>query len=37
VIDKPDLKARIEILNVHKKTKKLAKNTNLEEVARKTP
>jgi cell division protease FtsH len=37
VIDKPDLKARLEILNVHKKWKKLAKNTDLNEVARKTP
>ena len=37
VIDKPDLKARIEILKVHAKSKKLAKNTDLEEVAKKTP
>ena len=37
VIDKPDLRARIEILNVHKKWKKLSKNINLEEVAKKTP
>ena len=37
IIDKPDLKARIEILNVHWKTKKLWKDINIEEVAKKTP
>lgn len=37
VIDKPDLKARIEILNVHAKKKKLWKWIKIEEVAKKTP
>jgi cell division protease FtsH len=37
VIDVPDIKEREEILAVHSRNKPLAKNTDLEKVARQTP
>ena len=37
VIDNPDIKGRLEILNIHKQDKKLAKNVNLEVIAKRTP
>ncbi|NLV82543.1 MAG: ATP-dependent metallopeptidase FtsH/Yme1/Tma family protein [Synergistaceae bacterium] len=37
VVDAPDLKGRSEILKVHLKNKKVAKNVNLEVLARRTP
>ncbi len=37
VLDIPDVKEREEILDVHAKNKPLAKNTELEKVARQTP
>ncbi|PIZ00484.1 cell division protein FtsH [bacterium (Candidatus Howlettbacteria) CG_4_10_14_0_8_um_filter_40_9] len=37
VLDMPDIKDRIEILKVHAKNKPLAKETNLETIAKKTP
>lgn len=37
VIEKPDIKERTAILEVHAKGKKLSEKINLEEVARKTP
>ncbi len=36
-VDAPDLKGRVEILNVHSRNKKLAASVSLEEVARRTP
>lgn len=36
-VDKPDLKDRLEVLKVHTRNKPLAKNTDLERVARHTP
>jgi cell division protease FtsH len=36
-VDAPDLKGRLEILKVHTKNKPLAKNINLEVLARRTP
>ena len=37
VVDKPDVKGRSEILKVHVRGKPLAKDTNLEVLARRTP
>ena len=37
VLDKPDLKARVEILKVHSRGKPLAKDVNLETLAKATP
>lgn len=37
VIDRPDIKGREEILKVHVRNIKLAKNVNLEKLARQTP
>lgn len=37
VLDMPDIKDRIEILKVHAKNKPLAKEANLETIAKKTP
>ncbi len=37
VIDKPDVKDREAILNVHAKNKKMAKSANLEKIAKMTP
>lgn len=37
MIDLPDMRERLEILEVHAKNKPLAKNANLEKVARQTP
>ena len=36
-VDAPDLKGRLEILKVHTRNKPLAKNVNLEVLARRTP
>jgi len=36
LVDKPDLKGRLEILKIHSKEVKLAKNVSLEEIARMT-
>jgi len=37
ILDEPDIKAREEILKIHTKDKKLAKNVNLKEIAERTP
>ncbi len=37
IVDRPDLKGRAEILDVHSKDKPLAKNVNLKTVAKQTP
>lgn len=37
VVDRPDVKGRADILKVHVRGKPLAKNTNLEVLARRTP
>lgn len=37
VIDRPDLKDRVEILNVHAKTKKMDSKIDLEKIAKLTP
>lgn len=37
IVDKPDLKDRVEILNIHAKKIKLGKDINLEVVAQRTP
>ena len=36
-VDAPDLKGRVEILNVHSRNKKLAASVSLEAIARRTP
>jgi cell division protease FtsH len=36
-VDAPDLKGRVEILNVHSRNKKLAGSVSLEAIARRTP
>ncbi|WP_009632186.1 ATP-dependent zinc metalloprotease FtsH2 [Synechocystis sp. PCC 7509] len=36
-VDAPDLKGRVEILNVHSRNKKLASSVSLEAIARRTP
>ncbi len=36
-VDTPDVKGRVEILNVHAKNKKLASEISLESIARRTP
>jgi len=37
ILDEPDIKAREEILKIHTRNKKLAKNVNLKEIAERTP
>lgn len=37
IVDKPDLKGRIDILKVHTKSVKLSKKVNLEQIAKGTP
>ena len=37
VVDRPDYKGRLEILNVHARGKTLAKDIDLEKIARRTP
>ena len=37
ILDEPDIKAREEILKIHTKDKKLAKDVNLREIAERTP
>uniref|UniRef100_B8HSB3 ATP-dependent zinc metalloprotease FtsH n=1 Tax=Cyanothece sp. (strain PCC 7425 / ATCC 29141) TaxID=395961 RepID=B8HSB3_CYAP4 len=37
VVDRPDYKGRLEILNVHARGKTLAKDVDLEKIARRTP
>jgi len=37
MVDAPDLKGRLEILNVHARNKKLDPSVSLEAVARRTP
>ena len=37
VVDKPDLKGRHEILNIHAKGKKISKSIDLEIIAKRTP
>jgi cell division protease FtsH len=37
VVDRPDFKGRLEILNVHARGKTLAKDVDLEKIARRTP
>ncbi len=37
VVDRPDYKGRLEILNVHARGKTLSKNIDLEKIARRTP
>lgn len=37
IVDRPDLKGRIAILNVHSKDVKMASNVNLESIAKGTP
>ena len=37
VVDKPDLKGRVEILKIHAKEKKLGKKVDLETIAKQTP
>ena len=37
VVDRPDYKGRLEILNVHSRGKTLAKDIDLEKIARRTP
>mgnify|MGYP000296697896 FL=1 len=37
IVDRPDLKGRIAILNVHSKDVKMSSNVNLESIAKGTP
>ena len=37
IVDRPDLKGRTQILKVHSKEKPIAKNVNLETIAKQTP
>ena len=37
IVDRPDLKGRTQILKVHSKDKPIAKNVNLETIAKQTP
>src|SRR4028118_2120820 len=37
MVDAPDLKGRLEILNVHARNKKLDESVSLEAIARRTP
>ncbi|MDC3122572.1 ATP-dependent zinc metalloprotease FtsH, partial [Acidimicrobiaceae bacterium] len=37
IVDRPDLKGRIQILKVHSKEKPIAKNVDLETIAKQTP
>ncbi|MBT3581320.1 ATP-dependent metallopeptidase FtsH/Yme1/Tma family protein [bacterium] len=37
VVDKPDIKGRLDILKIHSKNKKFAKKTDLKVIARRTP
>jgi cell division protease FtsH len=37
VVDRPDFKGRLEILNVHSRGKTLSKDVDLEKIARRTP